>query len=451
MTMRIRGKILIIDDDEAIRDGCYHTLSREGYEVVTAATGRSGLKAFEESSFDLVLLDMRMPDLGGMEVLNQIKEQDPQAVIIVISGFGTIPLAVEAMKAGAYDFFPKPFEPDELRILVKRAMDTRRLAMENIYLKQELKSKEGTPRIVYQSKAMSKIIRMMELTAPTDSTVLITGESGTGKGLVARQIHEMSQRSKNPFVAVDCGTLVETLFESELFGHIKGSFTGAESTKIGKFELAQGGTIFFDEIANISLDVQAKLLKAVEEKTISKVGSHRSIKVDIRIIAATNKNLEEAIKRGAFREDLFFRLNVMPVHLLPLRERKEDIPVLVPYFLERLGAKYKRDDLSRSDEALNLLMNYHWPGNVRELENTLERVVILTEKSTLDAHDFRYAGLPGSSPSLSAGSYALADMERNHIAHVLHRYKGNKSEAARALGIDRKTLREKIKRYGLSD
>jgi two-component system response regulator HydG len=297
---------------------------------------------------------------------------------------------------------------------------------------------------------MSKIIRMMELTAPTGSTVLITGESGTGKGLVARQIHEMSQRSKNPFVAVDCGTLVETLFESELFGHIKGSFTGAEATKIGKFELAQDGTIFFDEIANISLDVQAKLLKAVEEKTISKVGSHRSIKVDVRIIAATNKNLEEAIKRGVFREDLFFRLNVMPVYLLPLRERKEDIPVLVPYFLERLGAKYKRDGLSISDEALNLLMNYHWPGNVRELENTLERVVILTEKPTLDVHDFMYAGLPGSSPSLSADSYALADMERNHIAHVLHRYKGNKSEAARALGIDRKTLREKIKRYGLS-
>lgn len=448
--MKTRGKILIIDDDEAIRNGCYRTLSREGYEVAMAATGRGGLKAFEESSFDLVLLDMRMPDLGGMEVLNQIKEQDPQAVVIVISGFGTIPLAVEAMKAGAYDFFPKPFEPDELRILVKRALDTRRLAMENIYLRQELRNKEGVVRIVYQSKAMSKIIRMMELIAPTDSTVLITGESGTGKGLVARQIHEMSERGKNPFVAVDCGTLVETLFESELFGHIKGSFTGAEATKIGKFELAQGGTIFFDEIANISLDVQAKLLKAVEEKSISKVGSHRSIKVDVRILAATNKHLEEAIKRRAFREDLFFRLNVMPIHLPPLRQRKEDIPALVPYFLERLATKYKREGLSISEEAIKLLTDYHWPGNVRELENTLERVVILTVKPILEVRDFMYAGLPFSSHAPS-DSYTLADMERNHIAHVLHRCRGNKSETARMLGIDRKTLREKIKRYGLSD
>lgn len=448
--MKKRGKILIIDDDEAIRDGCYHTLSREGYEVAVAATGRAGLKTFEESSFDLVLLDMRMPDLGGMEVLNQIREQDPQSVVIVISGFGTIPLAVEAMKAGAYDFFPKPFEPDELRILVKRALDTRRLAMENIYLRQELKKKEGVVRIVYQSKAMSKIIHMVELTAPTDSTVLIMGESGTGKGIVARHVHELSKRSTNPFVAVDCGTLVETLFESELFGHVKGSFTGAEATKIGKFELAQGGTIFFDEIANISLDVQAKLLKVVEEKTISKVGSHRSIKVDVRIVAATNKNLEEAIKRRAFREDLFFRLNVMPLHLPALRERKEDIPVLVPYFLDRLGAKYRREGLSLSDGALDLLMNYHWPGNVRELENTLERVVILTEKPTLEVNDFMYAGLPFMSHT-PADSYTLADMERNHIAHVLHHCKGNKSEAARMLNIDRKTLREKIKRYGLPE
>ncbi len=448
--MKARGKILIIDDDEAIRDGCYYTLSKEGYEVAAAASGKAGLKAFEESSFDLILLDMRMPDLAGMEVLNHIKEQDPQAVVIVISGFGTIPLAVEAMKAGAYDFFPKPFEPDELRILVKRALETRRLAIENIYLRQELRSKEGAVRIVYQSKAMSKIMRMIELIAPTDSTVLILGESGTGKGLVARHIHEMSRRSRNPFVAVDCGTLVETLFESELFGHVKGSFTGAEATKIGKFELAQGGTIFFDEIANISLDVQAKLLKAVEEKTVSKVGSHRSIKVDVRIIAATNKNLEEAIERKTFREDLFFRLNVMPMHLPPLRDRKEDIPALVPYFLEGLGAKYRREGLSVSDEALNLLIKYHWPGNVRELENTLERVVILTEKPVLDVHDFMYAGLPFLSHSPS-DSYTLADVERNHIAHVLHNCGGNKSEAARMLGIDRKTLRDKIKRYGLSD
>ncbi len=447
--MVAQDKILIIDDDESIRDACYHVLSREGYEVTLASTGRLGLKAFEESSFDVILVDMRMPDVGGMEILGQIKEQDPQAVVIVISGFGTIPLAVEAIKAGAYDFFPKPFEPDELRILVKRALDARRLSIENIYLRQELKKKEGTVRIVYQSQVMSKIIHMMQLIAPTDSTVLVTGESGTGKGLTARSIHEMSLRAKHPFVAIDSGTLVETLFESELFGHVKGSFTGAESTKIGKFELAQGGTIFFDEIANISPDVQAKLLRVVEEKSISKVGSNRSTKVDVRIISATNKDLDQAIAEGRFRQDLFFRLNVMRLHLPPLREPKEDLPLLVAHILEKLSTKYKRERFAVSGEAMELLMAYHWPGNVRELENTLERVVILTQGHLLETRDFVFAGLP-SPHQASADAASLADAERNHISLVLRRARGNKSEAARVLGIDRKTLREKMRRYRLS-
>ncbi|MFH1147965.1 MAG: sigma-54 dependent transcriptional regulator [Pseudomonadota bacterium] len=448
--MITRGKILIIDDDESMGDACFHALTRQGYEVAVAPNGKSGLKAFEESTFDVVLVDMRLPDMDGMEILNQIRDQDPQGVVIIISGFGTIPLAVEAIKAGAYDFFPKPFEPDELRMLVKRALDARRLSIENIYLKQELKKKEGTTRIVFQSQIMAKIFHMIDLIAPTDSTVLITGESGTGKGLIARQIHEMSSRSKNPFVAIDSGALVETLFESELFGHVKGSFTGAESTKIGKFELAQGGSIFFDEVANIGLDVQAKLLRVVEEKRISKVGSNRSTKVDVRIIAATNKNLEEAIKRESFREDLFFRLNVMRLHLPPLRERKEDLPLLVSYFLERLASKYKRERLMVSKEAMKLLTSYRWPGNVRELENTLERVVILTAGSLFDARDFVFAGLMPRDQSVSEGS-SLADAERNHISLVLHRARGNKSEAAKVLGIDRKTLREKIRRYRIPE
>lgn len=445
-----QGKILIIDDDESIRDSCYRALSRQGYDVAVAPSGQTGLKIFEDTSYDVILVDMRLPDMNGMEILSHIKEQDPAAVVILFSGYGTIPIAVEAIKAGAYDFFQKPFEPDELRILVKRAMEARRLSIENIFLKQELRKKEGTIRLIYQSQPMVKIVRILKRIAPTDSTVLITGESGTGKGLVARQVHEMSPRSKNPFVAIDSGTLVETLFESELFGHVKGSFTGAESTKIGKFELGHGGTIFFDEIANIGLDVQAKLLRVVEEKTICKVGSHRSTKIDVRIIAATNKDLEGAIRKGKFRADLFFRLNVIRLHLPPLRERKEDLPLLVSYFLEKLSAKYKKDRIKLSNEALDLLMKYDWPGNIRELENTLERVVILTEGRLLDAHDFIFAGLPSAGQSSSEAS-SLADAEKNMISLMLHRSQGNKSEAARMLGIDRKTLREKIKRYRLHD
>jgi len=285
--------------------------------------------------------------------------------------------------------------------------------------------------------------------APTDSTVLITGESGTGKGLVARKIHHLSQRARRPFITVDCGTLVETLFESELFGHVKGSFTGADANKIGKFELAQHGTLFFDEISNISLEVQAKLLRAVEERKISKVGSHRVITVDVRIIAATNKDLARAIKDGAFREDLFYRLNVVLIQMPPLRERKSDIPLLVNHFLEKYNGRLKKQVRGVSPEAMDLLVRHDWPGNVRELENTVERLVVLSRGLYLEPGDLVFAGTILTPSAVPAGSVSLRDLERDHILSTLQRFEGHKSEAARALGIDRKTLREKLRRYNI--
>src|SRR5271157_3098331 len=344
-------QILVIDDDKAMRDACYQILSRQGYQVELAAGARQGLTLLERSSFDAILLDLVMPDLDGLETLKKIKALDSEVEVIIITGYGTIQSAVETIKAGAFHFLSKPFVPDDLRNLVNRALEKRRLDLENLYLRQELKSKDDKSVLVYESDSMAKVMDMITRVAPTGSTVLITGESGTGKGLVARKIFQSSPRSRRPFVTVDCGTLVETLFESELFGHVKGSFTGADANKIGKFELAQHGTLFFDEISNISLEVQAKLLRAVEERKISKVGSHRVITVDVRILAATNKDLAKAIKDGTFREDLFYRLNVVLIQMPPLRERKSDIPLLVRHFLEKYNARLRKNILEVTPEA----------------------------------------------------------------------------------------------------
>jgi DNA-binding NtrC family response regulator len=443
------AQILVIDDDKAMRDACYQILSRQGYQVELAGSARQGLSLLERSSFDVILLDLVMPDLDGLETLKKIRSLDPEVEVIIITGYGTIQSAVEAIKAGAFHFLSKPFVPDDLRHLVSRALDKRRLDLENIYLRQELKSKDDRSVLVYESESMGRIMDMIARVAPTDSTVLITGESGTGKGLAARKLHQMSARARRPFITVDCGTLVETLFESELFGHVKGSFTGADANKIGKFELAQHGTLFFDEISNISLEVQAKLLRAVEERKISKVGSHRVITVDVRIIAATNKDLARAIKDGAFREDLFYRLNVVLIQMPPLRERKSDIPLLVNHFLEKYNGRLKKQVRGVSPEAMDLLVRHDWPGNVRELENTMERLVVLSRGPLLEPGDLVFAGTiltPSVGPSASV---SLRDLERDHILSTLQRFEGHRSEAARALGIDRKTLREKLRRYNI--
>ncbi len=441
--------ILVIDDDKAMRDACFQILSRQGYRVELAASAKQGLTLLERLSFDAILLDLVMPDMDGLEALKKIRALDPDVEVIIITGYGTIQSAVESIKAGAFHFLSKPFVPDDLRNLVSRALGKRRLDLENLYLRQELKTKDERNVLVYESESMIRIMDMIARVAPTDSTVLITGESGTGKGLVARKLHQLSQRSRRPFITVDCGTLVETLFESELFGHVKGSFTGADANKIGKFELAQNGTLFFDEISNIGLEVQAKLLRAVEERKISKVGSHRVITVDVRIIAATNKDLTKAIKDGTFREDLFYRLNVVLIQMPPLRERKSDIPLLVQHFLEKYNGRLRKDIHGISPDALELMVRHDWPGNVRELENTMERLLVLSPGPYLEPADLVFAGTILTPAIEAADGTSLKDLERNHIIHTLQRCDGHKSETARALGIDRKTLREKLKRYNI--
>jgi len=440
-------QILVIDDDKVMRDACYQILSRQGYRVEMAPNARQGLTLLEKSSFDAVLLDLVMPDVDGLETLKRIRAIDPDSEVIIITGYGTIQSAVESIKAGAFHFLSKPFTPDDLRHLVGRALEKRRVNMENLYLRQELKKDERSV-LVYQGEPMDRIMDMVTRVAPTDSTVLLTGESGTGKGLVASKIHQLSQRARRPFITVDCGTLVETLFESELFGHVKGSFTGADANKIGKFELAQHGTLFFDEISNIGLEVQAKLLRAVEERKISKVGSHRVITVDVRIIAATNKDLTKAIKDGSFREDLFYRLNVVLIQMPPLRERKNDIPLLAQHFLEKYNVRLRKNLQGIAPEALELLVRHDWPGNVRELENTVERLVVLSSGTSIEMGDLTFAGTI-LSPGAEGSSLSLKDLERDHIIQTLQRFDGHKSETARALGIDRKTLREKLRRYNI--
>jgi two-component system response regulator HydG len=448
-TTETPGHILVIDDDKVLRDACFQILSRQGYRVELAASARQGLALLERLSFDAVLLDLVMPDMDGLEALKKIRTLDPELEVIIITGYGTIQAAVDSIKAGAFHFLSKPFVPDDLRNLVGRALEKRRLDLENLYLRQELKAKDERQVLVYESAAMARIMDMVARVAPTDSTVLITGESGTGKGLVARKIHQLSQRTRRPFITVDCGTLVETLFESELFGHVKGSFTGADANKVGKFELAQNGTLFFDEISNISLEVQAKLLRAVEERKISKVGSHRVITVDVRIIAATNKDLTQAIKGGTFREDLFYRLNVVLIQMPPLRARKNDIPLLAQHFLEKYNARLGKDIRGLAPDALELMLRHDWPGNVRELENTLERLVVLSSGPYLEPSDLVFAGTILTPAREASSGLSLKDLERDHILQMLQRYHGHKSDTARALGIDRKTLREKLKRYNI--
>jgi two-component system, NtrC family, response regulator HydG len=434
-------KVLVIDDDKAMRDACFQILSRMGFDIDLAPDGRRGLGLFDKESYDIVLLDLVMPDQNGISVLKQIKNLDSTAKVIIITGHGTIPTAVETIKLGAFDFLPKPFTPDDLRQMVKRALQKQPESES-----PAIRTKPDGPQIIFASDAMIRIMEMVQRVAPSDSTVLITGESGTGKGLVAYKIHVLSSRQPEPFVTVDCGTLVETLFESELFGHVKGSFTGANANKIGKFELAQGGTLFFDEISNISLEVQAKLLRAVQERKISRVGSHRVITVDVRIIAATNRDLIQAIRSGGFREDLFYRLNVVSIHIPPLRQRKKDIEPLIAHFLAKYNRQLKKTVQGFTPEAMELMLEYNWPGNVRELENTVERLVVFSVGPYLDLSDLAFSGLefcpPGGSEAIS-----LKDMERDHILRILQQCEGRRADTARLLGIDRKTLREKLKRY----
>ncbi len=448
--MNEKANILVIDDDESIRDSCSQVFKKDGNTVKTAKDGTDGLKLFTKEFFHVVLLDLKMPGPTGMEVLSKIKEENPATPVIIITGYATIESAVEAIKRGASDYLAKPFTPEQLRVVTNKALKSRKILLENIYLRGELKKKSEFDRIIGKSKAMKKVLDVVERVCSSESTVLITGESGTGKELLAREIHNHSPRKNAPFVVVDCGALVETLFESELFGHVRGSFTGAYETKHGRFEVANGGTIFLDEISNISLNIQANLLRVIQEREITRVGSTKPIKVNVRILAATNENLEDLVRNGKFREDLFYRLSVVPIHLPSLRERKEDIPLLLEHFLQKYNRITKKKINNISSEVKKALIGYDWPGNIRELENTIERAVVLSKGDEIELEDLMYHGI-SSTPSLFhmvRGKYqTLDDIEKEYIKTVLLTHQGNQSKTAKILGIDRKTLWAKIKKY----
>jgi len=447
-----RGSILIVDDEQAMREACREALDSEGYVLAEASSGGGALGLLARKAFDLVILDLKMPQTDGMQVLRSLQRESPGTATVVITGYASIDTAVEAMKLGAADFLPKPFTPEVLRLTVHRVLNGERIARENQLLRTQLEECRGRDyQLIGQSSVMRQIHELVQRVGPTDSTVLVTGESGTGKELVARAIRDHSLRRDKPFVPVDCGALVGTLFESELFGHVKGSFTGATSLKHGRFELANGGTIFFDEIANVSPEIQAKLLRVIQERELTRVGAAQVIPIDVRILAATSRNLPDEIREGRFREDLFYRLCVVPIILPPLRQRREDIPLLAAHFLKKHGVRGGNRIRGFSEEAVAALVKHAWPGNVRELENAIERAIVLARGDLITPTDLLYYG-----PHLEADRSIdylspLACVEKEHIARALLHHAGNRTATAKTLGIDRKTLWRKMQTYGLGN
>jgi two-component system, NtrC family, response regulator HydG len=456
---RVRGgddvncgsRILIVDDEQAMREACREVLAPEGFVLSEASSGEEALEIIGRQAFDLLILDLRMPRVDGMEILRRVQRASPNTATVVITGYPSVDTAVEAMKLGAADFLPKPFTPDVLRITVRRTLKGARMARENQLLWSQLEECRGRNYdLIGRSAVMLQIHELVKRVGPTDSTVLITGESGTGKELVARAIRDHSPRRDKPFVTVDCGALVGTLFESELFGHIKGSFTGATSMKYGRFELADGGIIFFDEIANVSPDIQVKLLRVIQEREFTRVGATQVIKTNVRILAATSRNLPDEIREGRFREDLFYRLCVVPIVLPPLRQRREDIPLLADHFLRKHSPRRGNNMRGINPDAMELLVKHDWPGNVRELENAIERAIILAKGDVITPADLIYYG-PLTKPEADTdGLSPLTSVEKEHIVRALRHHAGNRTAAAKTLGIDRKTLWRKIQIYGLN-
>ncbi len=451
--------ILVIEDKESMAEMLKETLESEGYVVISARDGVDGIRHLKEGKVDLVLTDLKLPKKGGIDILKASREENPLIPVIVMTAYGSVETAVAAMKEGAFDFITKPFDTDHLLMLIKRAIETQRLHTENILLKEEFASKIGFPRIIGKSEKIADVAQMVQKVATTKTTVLLLGESGTGKELFARAIHNLSHRRDYPFVPINCAAIPRDLLESELFGHEKGSFTGADVKKLGKFELADKGTIFLDEVGDMDLTIQSKLLRAIEAGEIERVGAVKAIVVDVRIVAASNKDLEKAAEDRKFREDLYYRLNVFPIRIPPLRERREDIPLLVEYFMNKYCLEIKTPLKGVSKESLDMLMNYHWKGNVRELENAIERAVILCDGDTITPEHFvlnRQSVFESAKRSLSLGGTledvakeALRIAETRKIVDVLKETSGNKSKAAEILQVSYKTLLTKIKEYGI--
>jgi len=443
------GSILIVDDEPVVRESLEQWFMDEGYRVCVASNGKDALAALTKQPFDLALLDIKMPGMDGMELQGRLHEADPDLPVIIMTGYASVETAVAALKQGAYDYVTKPVDPDELSHAVAKAIEHHRAKQELANLRESMEEMRPASDFTGRSAAMQKVQNFIEMAAPTDSTVLITGESGTGKEVVARAIHQRSNRRNMPMVVIHCGALTDTLLESELFGHERGAFTGAQYRKKGKFEAADGGTVFLDEIADISLRMQTDLLRVLQQKEIVRVGGNQTIKVDFRCIAATNKRLEDLVQAGTFRPDLYYRLHVLCVDLPPLRERREDIPLLAEHFIRRLCVTMNRTAIPElRPAALELLMNHDWPGNVRELENAVERALVVSRGAALDEDAFGFLSRR-TTAAPSTNGLTLEEVERAHILRIFEQSEGNHSKAARTLGIDRTTLYAKLKRYGL--
>ncbi|HTW59065.1 MAG TPA: sigma-54 dependent transcriptional regulator [Terriglobales bacterium] len=444
--METQGKLLIVDDELSVRDSLGKWFREEGYEIGVAESASDALTRMAENKWDLALLDIKMRGTDGIELQRRLRELDPDLIVIMMTGYASVETAVAALKNGAYDYVSKPLDPDEITHLVKKALSHRRAEKENVRLRETVAAATNPGELVGQSPAMRKVFDAIETVGPTDANVLITGESGTGKELVVRAIHAASLRRFHPLVVIHCGALTETLLESELFGHEKGAFTGAQYRKKGKFEIAEGGTVFLDEIGDISLKTQTDLLRVLQEREITRVGGNQVLKVDFRCVAATNKNLEVMIEDGIFRPDLFYRLNVFHIELPPLRDRREDIPPLVEHFVRKFALAMNKHVTRIEPVAMNQLQRQPWLGNVRELENAVERAMVVAQEPELREQDFIFK----AQPSLAAAGKALDEIERVHILRILDECNGNQSRAADILGIDRVTLHHKLKRYGWS-
>ncbi|MDX1632059.1 MAG: sigma-54 dependent transcriptional regulator [Thermoanaerobaculia bacterium] len=451
--------ILIVDDEEVLRDVLTTLVRKEGHTALTARTGEEALTVLDREEIDLVLLDLMLPEMSGMEVLKQIRDSDPDQVVVVITAYSSIEGAIEAMREGAFHYIPKPFKNEEVLHTIRKGLEKRRLTSENRALKAQLRERFGFDQIIGKSKPMQKVFELIELAAPSKSNILILGESGTGKELVAKAIHHHSRRADGPFVTVNSGSMPADLLESNLFGHVKGAFTGAVSHKKGLFEMADGGTIFFDEIGNVPLDTQSKLLRVIQEKEFMRLGGVETLHADVRILAATNVDLQKQVDAGKFREDLFYRLHVITIALPPLRERTEDIPLLARHFLERYAEENRKEIEEIHPDAMERLMSYHWPGNVRELENVVERAVVLSTEPVLTEELLpeNLRDLPGASmPPVDLPAHgisfrdAVRAYERRLLLRALEATGGVQKHAAELLDLKPTTLHEMLKRLDIS-
>jgi DNA-binding NtrC family response regulator len=438
--------ILIVDDEPSVRDSLYQWFKDDGYRVDTAAEAVSALKKLQENPWDIILLDIKMPGMDGIELQNRIKQIDKNIVTIIITAYASVDTAIQALKDGAFDYVTKPIDPDDLSKLIRNAIDKRRLVTENIQLRQQIEELLLPDEVVGESSSIKKVMEMVNTVAKTDSTVMILGESGTGKELIARAIHSRSSRRYFPIITINCGAYPEGLLESELFGHEKGAFTGAMYRRRGKLEMADKGTLFLDEIGNISEKMQMDLLRVIETKSFTRLGGDKTVDVDFRIISATNKDLEKAIKEGSFREDLYYRLNVFSIKLPPLRERRSDIPLLTKYFLNKYAQSMNKSVTDFSPQVMELFSAYDWPGNIREVRNVVERAMVVAQGTQIQLGDVSFPFPPPAPPS---GGASLEDVEKDQIVKILNQTNGNIAQAAEILKISRLTLYHKIEKYHL--